>query len=92
MTLAASVNLGERTGSSPVLDRCATGICVYLGTMSGHLYMVPFDARSVNLTACISDGTPSCPAGNLKLWISAEVGYMNSPRTVRVKGWSYYSG
>lgn len=92
MRIVTSIRLGETTGSSSIVGGCATGVCAYLGTLSSHLYMIPFDARSVTLTACLSDASPTCSGANPRLWVNAEVGDMGSQRTVRVKGWSYYSG
>jgi hypothetical protein len=92
MRFVTRIPLGQSTGSSPAMGPCAVGICAYLGTRNGNLYMIPFDARSVTLTACLSNASPTCSGTNPMLWVSAEVGDMYSQRTVRVKGWSYYSG
>jgi Tfp pilus assembly protein PilX len=92
MRLVTSIPLGQSTGSSPAMGRCAVGICAYLGTRSGNLYMIPFDARSVTLTVCLINASPTCSGANPMLWVSAEVGNLTSQRAVRVRGWSYYSG
>jgi hypothetical protein len=82
---------GERTGSAPQLGACSTGICIYLGTQSRNVYLVPLDARAVVVTACIG-ASPSCSPGmNPRLWSRVEVGSLNQQQTVRVTGWSYYS-
>jgi hypothetical protein len=79
-------------GSSPQVGGCGTGICIYLGTQGGNLYLVPLDARKAILSACITTSPPACSGANPRLWASVEVGASGSPQTVHVEGWSYYSG
>jgi len=79
-------------GSSVTVGGCATGICVYLGTLGNRLYLVPLDARDAVLSACITSAPPTCSGANPRLWASVEVGASGSPQTVHVEGWSYYSG
>jgi hypothetical protein len=92
VTVGRQVGLNGLTASSPIVDGCSSlfvGICVYLGTSSGA-YLVPVDARAVELTGCIGTST-SCSDETPRLRATAEVGSWVSPRTVRVTGWSYYS-
>ncbi len=91
-------------GSSVQVAGCPTGICVYLGS-SSNAYLVPLDAREATLTACLStsppreatltaclsNSPPACSGDNPRLWAQVEVGAPDSPQTVHVQGWSYYS-
>jgi hypothetical protein len=92
MTIGRRVGLNGWTASSPIVDGCSSlfvGICIYLGTSSGA-YLVPVDARAAELTGCIGTST-SCSDETPRLRATVEVGSWVSPRTVRVKGWSYYA-
>src|SRR4029077_20694451 len=77
-------------GSSAQRVGCPAGICIYLGT-SNTGYIVSLDARATKITACLSNAPPACSGVNPRLWTQVEVGANNSPQTVRVQGWSYYS-
>jgi hypothetical protein len=77
-------------GSSVQVSYCPAGICAYLGT-STTAYIVSLDARRARITACISNAPPACSGANPRLWTQVEVGANNSPQTVHVQGWSYYS-
>ena len=77
-------------GSSVQVAGCPTGICIYLGS-SSNAYLVPLDAREATLTACLSNSPPACSGDNPRLWAQVEVGAPDSPQTVHVQGWSYYS-
>ena len=81
-----------KVGSSVEVGGCATGICVYLGTLGNRLYLVPLDARDAVLSACITAAPPTCSGANPRLRASVEVGASGSPQTVHVQGWAYYSG
>src|SRR5207302_10629265 len=53
MILAASFGAaGAAIGSSPVIAPCLAGICIYLGSLDSHAYLVSLDARDVVMTAC----------------------------------------
>jgi hypothetical protein len=92
VTVGRQVGLNGLTASSPIVDGCSSlfvGICIYLGTSSGA-YLVPVDARAVELTGCIGTST-SCSDDTPRLRAKVEVGSWANPRAVRVTGWSYYS-
>jgi hypothetical protein len=95
VTSIAKVSMGGPITSSPIVDSCPVGICVYLGTTGslggGQALLTEVDTHSVSLTACVSVAA-ACQTGNPQLWVSAEVGNLYSQRAVRVRGWSYYSG
>ena len=78
-------------GSSVRVGGCGSGICLYVGSMNYHTYLVKLDARNAVLTACISAAPPTCSGANPRLWTQVEVGGQSSARTVHVQGWSYYS-
>ena len=80
-----------QVGSAVEVGACATGICVYLGSLNRNLYLIALDARDAVLSACISTAPPSCSPDKPRLWANIEVGAGGSPQTVHVKGWSYYS-
>lgn len=76
--------------STPMAFRCSTGsigICIYAGSSDGDLYFAGLDARHALVDSCIS----ACGLTNSSLRADVEVGDANSPRTVHVLGWSYYS-
>jgi hypothetical protein len=83
--------VGQVTSSVQVAG-CPQGICVYLGTLNNHAYLVPLDARKAVISACITTSPPTCSGANPRLWASVEVGAIAGPQTVHVQGWSYYSG
>jgi hypothetical protein len=92
MVQAANLgSAGGAIGSSPVVGGCQVGICVYLGSMDSHTYLVSLDARDAVLTSCISTAPPSCSGVNPRLWTSVEIGMASNPQAVHVQGWSYYS-
>jgi len=92
MVQAANLgSAGGAIGSSPVVGACQVGICVYLGSMDSHTYLVSLDARDAVLTACVSTAPPSCSGVNPRLWTSVEIGVAGDPQAVHVQGWSYYS-
>ena len=70
-------NMGA-IGSSVQVAGCATGICVYLGTLGNRLYLIPLNARDAVLKACITSSPPTClrasvevsQSGNLSITIS----------------------
>jgi hypothetical protein len=76
-----------RVGSSVQVGGCATGICVYVGSLDRNLYRIPLDARDAVVLACLS----SCSSAGLRLGAQVEIGSKDSPQTVHVQGWSYYS-
>jgi hypothetical protein len=76
-----------QVGSSVQVGGCATGICVYVGSLNHSLYRIALNARDAVLWACIS----SCSGANPRLWTQVEIGDAVSPLTVHVQGWSYYS-
>jgi hypothetical protein len=82
---------GGRVGSSVQVGECSVGICVYLGALNSHAYIVQLNARDAVLTACLSSSPPTCSSINPRLWTQVEVGSAGNPRTVHVGGWSYYS-
>ena len=84
--------LGGPVTSSPQVGPCSPAVCIYLGTQDGSAYLVPLDARSVVLSACISDTPPNCSGAGPRLRAQVEVGSDANPLTVHVQGWSYYSG
>jgi hypothetical protein len=83
--------VGQVTSSVQVAG-CPQGICIYLGTLNNHAYLVPLDARKAVISACITTSPPTCSGANPRLWASVEVGAKAGPQTVHVQGWSYYSG
>jgi len=92
MTLVAQYGAAAGPiGSSPVIGGCPVGICAYLGSLDGNVYLVSLDARAAVLTSCVSTAPPTCSGANPRLWTSVEVGVSGNPRTVHVEGWSYYS-
>jgi hypothetical protein len=87
-----SGNLGQ-LHSAVALGSCQGGwICAYVASANGAAYTFQLDARSAVLSACVIASPPSCSGVNPHLWASVEVGSATSPLTVRIKGWSYYSG
>lgn len=86
MVPLTSMPVGSIT-SAPIATPCMTGICVYMGSSDTNVYYAGLDARDATLDACIT----ACATGNFSLRSEVEVGAMNSPRTVHVEGWSYYS-
>ena len=84
--------MGGQVGSSLSLSTCPFyGICVYVGALDNHVYLVPLDARRAVISACISSAPPTCSGANPRLWANVEVGAAGSPQSVHVQGWSYYS-
>jgi hypothetical protein len=76
--------------SSAEVGPCPAGICVYMGTIN-NAFIVSLDARSAELTACLSTAPPACSGAKPGLLSQVEVGVTGIPQTVHVKTWSYYS-
>jgi hypothetical protein len=91
VTLAWKYGSMGQIGSSVQVGACPEGICIYLGSMNSHAYLVPLDARDAVMTACLTTAPPVCSSDNPRLWTQVEVGVAGSPQTVHVQGWSYYS-
>ena len=87
MTQTVSYGGAGSVTSGPVALPCSIGICIYLGSSDGNVYFAGLDARDAVLDSCLG----SCAAGHFSLRVGVEVGAANSPRTVRVQSWSYYS-
>lgn len=83
--------IGSKIGSGVQVGSCGMGVCIYLGTRPGSVYLVPLAARRVVLTSCIGTAPACSPGVNPRLWARVEVGSLSSQQTVRVTGWSYYS-
>jgi hypothetical protein len=77
--------------SAAVVSGCPTGICIYTASMDGGLDLIALDARDAVITACLTSSPPSCSGANPRLWAHVEVGAGGDPRTVHIRGWSYYS-
>jgi hypothetical protein len=91
VTLAWKYGSMGQIGSSVQVGSCTAGICIYLGSLSNHAYLVPLDARDAVMTACLTTAPPACSSDNPRLWAQVEIGVAGSPQTVHVQGWSYYS-
>ncbi len=76
-----------RLTSSPIAVPCATGICLYTASSDGSVYFAGLDARDAVLDTCLT----ACGSTTFSLRAVVEVGAPNSPSTVHVQGWSYYS-
>jgi len=77
--------------SGAVVMACPAGICIYTGSMDSGIFVLTLDARDVVMTACVSSTPPSCSGANPRLWAQVEIGAKGDPRTVHIRGWSYYS-
>jgi hypothetical protein len=86
-TMAEINKFGQmgQPGSAIAVGFCATGICVYLGGLDSHAYLIPLDARETLIAACIN----SCSGAHLQLVAHVVVGALTTPRTVSVRCWSY---
>ena len=73
--------------SAPIAMPCSTGICIYLASSDGNVYFAGLDARDALMDSCVG----TCATGHFSLRVRVEVGDENSPSTVHVQSWSYYS-
>jgi hypothetical protein len=87
-----SGQLGQVRSSAQIGD-CGTQICIYLGSANGNAYFIPLNARDAVLSACTApSATSPCSNGaDVRLSAQVEIGSKDSPLTVQVQGWSYYS-
>jgi hypothetical protein len=83
-----------QVGSSPVFAPCQTGHCIYFAKRDGTAYVVPLVDRIVQMSACIGT-VGTCSGVNPRLWVQVRISSStypgNTPQTVHVQGWSYYS-
>ncbi|HKW60289.1 MAG TPA: hypothetical protein VJR46_11120 [Candidatus Dormibacteraeota bacterium] len=76
--------------STPVVNPCPQGLCVYFGASGSNAFLIPLDQRDVTVSACIfTQG--SCASGTPRLWAHVAVGAAGNAQAVRVLGFSYYS-
>jgi hypothetical protein len=77
--------------SSPVVDSCPGGLCVYFGAADGTHFVQLGNTRIIDLHVCVSTAylKPDCSAAaKPKLWAQVRVG-THVPGGVQVTGWSY---
>lgn len=78
--------------SSPIVQGCTAGLCVYFGANNSHAYLISLDQRDLVLSAsaCIS-AQGVCTSVRPELWAHVVVGGAGNPQTARMAGFSYYS-
>lgn len=75
------------------VGQCGNGwVCAYVASSTqSAAFLVQLDARSAELSACVSTAPPACSGSNPRLWASVQVGAFSTTQTVHVRAWSYYS-
>ena len=91
---AARFGPGGAVRSSPIVDDCGSGPCIYFASSTAGYFAELGQTRILDVRACVSiaDGDTTC-AANPRLWASVEVGQpaVIGGDGVYVMGWSYYS-
>ena len=87
---AARFGPGGAIASSPLVEICVSGPCLYFGSSSADSWFYRIGStRVADIRACVSDaaGSTTC-AANPRLWARAQVG--GGGGAVLVQGWSFY--
>jgi hypothetical protein len=96
MFKAATFGPGGVIGSSPIVEACPEGPCLYFASSTAGAYFAQLGGtRITDLHACVSSTSdPNACTANPRLWARVEVGspaVLGVSGGVLIKGWSFYS-